>query len=55
MGCSGFRVADKELELNSYNEETQLFTIYPCYDNLIQVPQQQPSKIVGAWMSRFQV
>ena len=37
-------VAVKELELSYLNSKTVLFTIYPYYGNLNEVPQQQPRR-----------
>ena len=36
-------VAVKEFNLSDYKQEARLFAIYPCYNNLSEVPQQQPS------------
>ena len=39
-------VAVKELKLSCQNPQTLLFHTFPCYGNLFQVPEQQPSKRV---------
>ena len=41
-------VADNKLKLSNYNQESPLFTIYPCYGNLICILEQQSRKSMAS-------